>query len=67
MKRINQKTFIILILILCAVGMFLRWRGIWYVAVDYELCFEPWYMQLAEYLKTLDYSVNVTYRDIGRE
>lgn len=48
MKRINQKTFIILILILCAVGMFLRWRGIWYVAVDYELCFEPWYMQLKE-------------------
>ena len=45
-KRMDQRTFIIAIAVLCAFGMFLRWRGIWYVGVDYELCFEPWYMQL---------------------
>lgn len=46
MTKINRKTFWALIGIISALGMALRWAGIWYVGPDYENCLQTWFTQL---------------------
>ncbi len=46
MKKIDRRMFFVLIGILSASGMLLRWTGIRFVGVDYENCLENWYQQL---------------------
>lgn len=46
MKKIDRRTFLILIGAFSVFGMLLRWTGIRFVGVDYENCLESWYQQL---------------------
>lgn len=44
----KKKTFWYGIIILSVVGMLLRWTGIWFEGVDYQMCLSAWYGQLKE-------------------
>ena len=46
MRGMNRRTFFFLLGALSIVGLALRWTGIRFEGVDYEVCLEPWYQQL---------------------
>lgn len=48
MRKINYKTFLIIIGIISVLGMALRWTGIEFVGVDYEYSLLRWYNGLKE-------------------
>ena len=46
MKNKDRFYFFISLIVISLVGMILRWTGIPYIGVDYEVCFLPWYEDL---------------------
>lgn len=46
MERMNRKTYIAALVVISAAAMALRWIGIHFVGVDYEVCLSAWYEQL---------------------
>lgn len=48
MRGMSRWTFFLLVGAISVLAMLLRWTGIRFVGVDYEVCLEPWYQQLKE-------------------